>query len=36
MNQLNNRYKELREAIDNSNESPLDEIIDKVKAEDKD
>ena len=36
MNQLNNRYKELREAIDNSNESPLDEIIDEVKAEEKD
>ena len=36
MNQLNNRYKELREAIDNSNESPLDEIIDQVKAEEKD
>ena len=36
MNQLNNRYKELREAIDNSNESPLDEIIDEVKAQEKD
>ena len=35
MNQLNNRYKELREAIDNSNESPLDEIIDEVKAQEK-
>ena len=28
--------KELREAIDNSNESPLDEIIDEVKAQEKD
>ena len=33
MNKLNSRYKELRKAIDNSQESPLDEIIDEVKTE---
>jgi len=36
MNKLNSRYKELKDAIDNSQESPLDAIIDEVKTEDKD
>ena len=33
MNKLNARYKDLRDAIDNSQESPLDAIIEEVKAE---